>query len=118
MRPGRFKVPFILFEGLSVRVVNIPSNFGCTFLVGQQDIVAFPSIAKVKDTTPLVEAVVLDAHLKGRGPAKLEVGDVDVLFIPVERDSVTGAHRVLKKTQHELEIEFPHLLPQNTQYSH
>ena len=76
-------------------------------MVGQEYIVAVRSTAKTKDTTEAVEAIVLDVHLKGRGPAPLPaLVNIDVVVIPVERDSAGGTSRTLKR-QSTLEIKSP-----------
>ena len=58
--------------------------------------------------TEVVEAIVLDVRLKGRGPAPLPTFvNIDVAVIPVQRDSAGGTRRTLKKMQRELENKFP-----------
>ena len=77
-------------------------------MVDQKDSFAVISIGKTKDTTVVVEAVVLDVHLKGCGPAPLPaLVNIDVVVIPVERDSAGGTRRTLKKKQQELKMKFP-----------
>ena len=67
-------------------------------MIEQHYVVAAVSIAKIKDATVVVEVVVLDVHLKGRRPAPLPtISNIDVVVIPVERDSVSGACRTLKR---------------------
>lgn len=58
---------------------------GCSFIVAQVDIVAVRSIAKIKYTTPVVEAIVLDVDLDGRYPAPFPVlFKVDVIVTSVK----------------------------------
>ena len=53
-------------------------------MVDQVDIVAARSITKIKDTTGTVEAIVLDVHLKRRGPAPLPAVDGGVRTLGTE----------------------------------
>ena len=65
-------------------------------MVAQENIVTVLSIAKIKDTTVFIEAIVLDVHLKRRGPAPVPVGEINPVVSSIELDTINPTSRTLR----------------------